>query len=131
MKSTLKTEAVLSETFSKEFFSQIYQSTQPATYKPSSYIKEEIIPKFALNKEIEKFMAPLLEQVLKTFEEKYYTEGLQDKKLEFGEFDKYIYEAQDKEFIEFYKHDILFVYSYFAILKVKDVLHNLKISGIK
>jgi hypothetical protein len=29
-------------------------------------------------------MAPLLEQVLKLFEEKYYTEALEEKKLEFG-----------------------------------------------
>ena len=28
-----------------------------------------------------------------------------------------------------YKNDILFVYSYFAILKMKDVLHNLKMKG--
>lgn len=76
-------------------------------------------------------MAPLLEQVLKTFEEKYYSEALQEKKLEFGEFDKYIYQARDKEFVEYYKNDILFVYSYFAILKVKDVLHKLKTSGIQ
>jgi hypothetical protein len=75
-------------------------------------------------------MAPLLEQVLKHFEEKYFVEALKDKKLEFGEFDKFVYEAQDKEFVEVYKNDILFVYSYFAILKVKDVLHNLKLNGV-
>lgn len=56
---------------------------------------------------------------------------MKDKKLEFGEFDRLIYEAQDKEFVEFYKNDILFVYSYFAILKIKDVLYNLKVSGVK
>ena len=44
-------------------------------------------------------MAPLLEQVLKHFEDKYFTEALKDKKLEFGEFDKFVYEAQDKEFV--------------------------------
>ncbi len=35
----------------------------------------------------------------------------------------------DREFVKVYKHDIIFVYSYLAILKIKDILHNLKVKG--
>jgi hypothetical protein len=44
-------------------------------------------------------MGPTLEMVLKHFEEKYFQEAFKEKKIEFGDFDRFIYEARDKEFV--------------------------------
>ena len=69
----------------------MYSQKSHGQYRPRKNIRDQILPKDNVPKELEKCFSVTLDIVVKHYEDKYYKESMNEAKIELGDFDKYIF----------------------------------------